>query len=327
MADIIASIDRVFIRSPPVPALSEVEPAGIFSWQKHLAENNLTNAIPTTINFSLLHTIHAGEYTGFPGCNYGTMARQAISVRALCEAMYQAPPDGFNIPVPLDNSPEFICFDYYPFRYVDIDSASTTTMCDNDWLFLVNHFEEGIDSTVIPAREYDVPVFFYPQTFGSVGGPCVRDASGNLDYTSYNGRTPAKQEFLMLCNLGLLHQVKAIFPYSLASYVENTVDPDNENNFISSSLLDMHSIPFDAPYEDWVYTGRWPDQGDWKDKYEYADPRELPPSETASTRCTSCLPLHLCLFLSTRNTTRDGTPGSSNLTAMFTTVLRIPSVR
>jgi hypothetical protein len=41
--------------------------------------------------------------------------------------------------------------------------------------------------------------------------------------------------------------------------------------------MDLHSIPFDAPYEDWVYTGRWPDTGDWEDKYEYADPRELPP--------------------------------------------------
>jgi hypothetical protein len=42
-------------------------------------------------------------------------------------------------------------------------------MCDDDWLFLIDHFEEGIDSTVIPAHEYDVPVFFFPQTFGKAG--------------------------------------------------------------------------------------------------------------------------------------------------------------
>ena len=264
-------------KDPLVPALSEVEPAGIFSWQKYLAENNIINAIPTTINFSLLHTILPGEYTEYPGCNYGTMTRQAISVRAFCEAMYQGPPVGGQIPPPLPNSPDFICFDYYPFRYVDIIHASTTTMCDNDWLFLINHFEDGIDSTVISAREYDVPVFFYPQAFGSAGGPKVRDSFGNLDYVSYSYRTPAQQEFLMLCNLALLHQIKAMFPYSLTSYIEDPSDPDGVNNFISSSLLDMHHIPFDAPYEDWVYTGRWPDQGDWEDKYEYADPRELPP--------------------------------------------------
>ncbi len=264
-------------QNPAVPALSEVEPASIFSWQKYLAETNITNAIPTTINFSLLHTILPGEYTGYGGCNYGTMARQAISVRAFCEAMYQGPPEDGQIPLPLPNYPGFICFDYYPFRYVDIIHASTTTMCDDDWLFLIDHFEEGIDSTVIPASEYDVPVFFYPQTFGDAGGPRVRDESGNLDYNSYNHRTPAPQEFLMLCNLALLHQAKAIFPYSLTSYIEDPSNPDGDNNFISSSLLDMHHIPFDAPYEDWVYTGRWPDTGDWEDKYEYADPRELPP--------------------------------------------------
>lgn len=262
---------------PPVLALSEVEPAGIFSWQKYLAENNTVNSIPSTICFSLLHTILLGEYTGFGGCNYGTMARQAISVRALCEAMYQGPPTGFIIPPPVDNSPEFICFNYYPFRYVDMNNAATTTICDDDWLFLIDHFEEGIDSTVIPAAEYDIPVFFYPQSFGIAGGPRIRDNVGNLDYHSYQYRTPSARELLMLCNLGLLHQVKAIFPYSLVSFVEITNDPDDDNNFISSSLLDMHYIPFDAPYEDWVYTGRWPDQGEWEGKYEYADPRELPP--------------------------------------------------
>ncbi len=263
--------------NPPVPALSEVEPAGIFSWQKYLAENNIVNIISTTLNFSLLHTIQAGEYTGFPGCNYGTMARQAISVRAICEAMYQAPPEGGNPPEPLENSPEFICFDYYPFRYVDMDYAETTTICDDDWLFLINHFEEGIDSTVIPAAEYDIPVFFYPQAFGMAGGPLIRDAGGNLDYHSYQYRTPSAQELLMLCNLGLLHQVKAIFPYSLASFVEVPNAPDAPDNFISSSLFDLHFIPFNAQYEDWVYTGRWPDQGEWEGKYEYANPRLLPP--------------------------------------------------
>jgi hypothetical protein len=42
-----------------------------------------------------------------------------------------------------------------------------------------------------------------------------------------------------------------------------------------SSLLDRHNIPFDAPYEEWVYTGRWPT--DLDDDFEYIRPDSLPP--------------------------------------------------
>jgi hypothetical protein len=258
------------------PTLTEIEPAGIYSWQKWFAENHVTTPIPFTINFSLLHTISPGEYTGFNGINGGTMHQQANSVRALCEALYQGPVVGGIARPPVDNSPEFICFDYYPFRYVDIDSLGAT-LCDEDWLFLVDHYEEGMDSTVFAARESSTPVFFYPQAFGASGGLLLRDSGGDLEYHSYTYRTPAPQEFRMLCNLALLHQAKGLFPYSLASYVESPGAPGDSNNFISSALLDLHGIPFDAPYEDWVYTGRWPDTGDWEGWYEYANPGELPP--------------------------------------------------
>jgi hypothetical protein len=258
------------------PTLTEIEPAGIYSWQKWLAENNAHRNVPFTINFSLLHTIYSNQYTGLTGnLIYGSMHQQANSVRALCEALYQGPQV---IPsAPADNSPEFICFDYYPFRYVDIAYSSSTTLCDSDWLFLVDHFEEGMDSTVFAARESGVPVFFYPQAFGTSGGPQLRNGNGDLHYHSYAYRTPAPQEFRMLCNLALLHQAKGLFPYSLASYLTYPGNPTSAANSIKSSLLDLHGIPFDAPYEDWVYTGRWPDTGDWEGEYEYADPRELPP--------------------------------------------------
>ena len=264
-------------RSDGEPTLTEIEPAGIYSWQKWYAENNIYRCVPLTINFSLLHTIQADEYTGITwDLNYGTMHQQANSVRALCEAMYQGPPSGGIPPSPISNSPEFICFDYYPFRYVDADCDSVT-ICDEDWLFLMDHYEEGMDSTVFAARESSTPVFFYPQAFGASGGPRIQDTSGNLIYPSYQYRTPNPQEFRMLCHLALLHQAKGLFPYSLASYISNPGAPDSESNFICNSLLDLHGIPFDAPYEDWVYTGRWPDTGDWEGKYEYADPSELPP--------------------------------------------------
>ncbi|MCK4807099.1 MAG: hypothetical protein KAT09_05615, partial [Candidatus Aegiribacteria sp.] len=105
-------------------SLEEVETSGIFSWQKYLAENNEENEVPFTLNYGLLHTIEQDEYTGLEGdIVYGTMADQATSVRAMMEAEYQGPPDGHDIPLPVDNPPDFISFDYYPFRYVHPDSA------------------------------------------------------------------------------------------------------------------------------------------------------------------------------------------------------------
>ncbi|MBD3277345.1 MAG: hypothetical protein GF388_03510 [Candidatus Aegiribacteria sp.] len=148
--------------------LEEVEPSGIFSLQKYYTETDSLNPLPFTMNFGLLHSIDSTDYLGIDPKGWTTMATQATCVRAMMEAEYQfPPPDNDSL---VDNSPEFILFDYYPFRYVDIDYQSTTAMCDTNWLFLVEHFEEGIDSTVIPAHESDCPVFYLPQTFGVAGG-------------------------------------------------------------------------------------------------------------------------------------------------------------
>jgi len=252
-------------------SLEEVEPSGIFSIQKYYSELDSIQAVTFTMNFALLHTILESEYTGLVGNrNYGTFLDQARCVRAMMDATYQHYPP--NQQIVEDNAPEFIMFDYYPFRYVNPDSAMKDSvpdkMCDDDWLFLVDHFEEGIDSTVIPAAVENCPVFFYPQAFGCAGGPHMFDSLGILDYPSYLHRKPAPQEFRMLCNLALLHQAKGIFPYNLCSY---TAPPTNENRMMSS-LVDRHGIPFDAPYEDWVYTGRWPDS-----TLEYIRPDSLPP--------------------------------------------------
>jgi len=157
---------------PSVPALSEVESSGLYSWLKFVSEDNGDFPVPTTLNFSMMHTIPSGAYTGFPGCNFGTFVRQAISVRAICEAMYQGPPSGGITPQAVANPPQFICFDYYPFRYVNMDSASTTTMCDGDWEYLIDHFEEGIDSTIVPALE--IPTFI---TFPTItASPLLRNS-------------------------------------------------------------------------------------------------------------------------------------------------------
>ena len=256
------------IGSGEMLSFEEVETSGIFSIQKYYAENNIENEVTFTLNFSLIHSIDSTQYTGYPGnACWGDFEDQATSVRAIMEAEYQPPPGEGPTPEPVDNSPEFICFDYYPFRYVNIDYASSTEMCDDDWLFLIDHFAEGIDSTVIPAWEDSVPVFFFPQTFGVAGGNVMWNAD-TLYYQSYWHRKPAPQEFRMLCNLALLHQAKGIFPYDLTSYTEPTDNPGR----IMSSLLDLHNIPFDAPYEEWVYTGRWSDED-----FEYVRPDSLPP--------------------------------------------------
>jgi hypothetical protein len=46
-------------------------------------------------------------------------------------------------------------------------------------------------------------------------------------------------------------------------------------NYGCNALLDRHLIPFDAPYEDWVYTGRWPEHDTYD--YSYVRPDLIPP--------------------------------------------------
>lgn len=256
-------------------SLEEVDPSGIFSLQKYYAENDTVNATPLAMNFALLHFIRQNQYTGLTGnIDYGTFEDQARSVRAMMAAEFQPPPNGQSEPDPVENYPDFISFDYYPFRYVCPESASTAPqICDSDWLFLIDHIEEGLDSTAVPATEFDCPVYFFVQSFGTAGGPVMWDESSDpmvLKYESYRYRKPAPQEFRMLCNLALLHQIKGIFPYNLCSYIE----PNSEGNpdAMMSSLMDTHNIPFDGAYEDWRYTGRWAG-----DSMAFIRPDSIPP--------------------------------------------------
>lgn len=260
---------------PYVPALDLVTREGIYSWLKYAAENQSGFQVPTTINFSMLNTIEQGEYTGIipPVRDGGNFHRQAVCVDALCNAYFQRPPVGGVLPDSIENAPDFILFDYYPFRYVNSDSSSTATMCDDDWEFLIEHFEEGIDSTIVTALENDVITYYLPQAFGAVTGWNIRSTSG-VHYKSLTWRKPAPQEFLLNCNLALLHQAKGIFPYSLRSYIENPFNLSQSTNFLSSALLDINLIPFDAPYEEYVYMDRCPPEDTL---YNYISPALLPP--------------------------------------------------
>ena len=260
-------------------SMEEIEPAGVFSWQKWLAEHDEDNPVTMTLNYGLFHSIEPGEYLGLDSLNYGDMATQGRAIRAVMDAEFQPPPAGDSIPPTEDNSPEFICFDYYPFRYVDSDYDTTTTLCDTNWVFLIEHCEEGMDSTMMNAvvDGEPVPVYFYAQTIGAAAGPKMHGCSSNpqIDYNSYLYRNPTPQEFRMLCNLALLHQAKGIFPYSLCSYVQRHYDLGWNENYSCTALLDRHLIPFDAPYEEWVYMGRWPQHGTYD--YSYVRPDSIPP--------------------------------------------------
>jgi len=162
---------------------------------------------------------------------------------------------------------------------VDSDYEETTTMCDTNWVFLVEHCEEGMDSTIMNAvvDGEPVPVYFYAQAFGATAGPKLHGQSADtaIDYNSYLYRTPTPREFRMLCNLALLHQAKGIFPYNLCSYVSRPALMDSAYNWMANFLLDRHLIPFDAPYEEWVYTGRWPEHDTYD--YSYVRPDAIPP--------------------------------------------------
>ncbi|MGM0628246.1 MAG: hypothetical protein ACQETZ_08805 [Candidatus Fermentibacterota bacterium] len=262
-------------------SMEEIEPAGIFSWQKWLAEHDTLNAVPMTLNFAFFHSIDPGQFDpDWPGVNYGDFGILGRAVRALMQARYQPPPQGGVIPdTTFANPPEFFCIDYYPFRYVDSEYEETTTMCDTNWVFLIEHCEEGMDSTMMNAvvDGEPVPVYFYAQTIGAAAGPKMHGCSSSpqIDYNSYLYRNPTPQEFRMLCNLALLHQAKGIFPYSLCSYIERPNQLDSTWNYGCTALLDRQLISFDAPYEEWVYTGRWPEHDTYD--YSYVRPDSIPP--------------------------------------------------
>ncbi|HRW78376.1 MAG TPA: hypothetical protein P5207_06860, partial [Candidatus Sabulitectum sp.] len=135
-----------------------------------------------------------------------------------------------------------------------------------------------MDSTFIPAWQIrnldtlDADVFFVPQAFGRAGGGAMFDTLPGtpvtyvISYPSYPYRIPTPQDFRMQCNSALLRGAKAILPYCLTSYMGNGDDPATD-----AGLLDENNIPFDAPYEEWVYTSRP------KDSLTYIFPDSIPP--------------------------------------------------
>ncbi len=118
-----------------------------------------------------------------------------------------------------------------------------------------------MDSTFITLRDVaieqkrEIPVYYYPQMIGTRGGDIMWSGdSTHLDYPTYSYRIPSPQEFLLNCNLALMRGAVALFPYCLRSYSGTTANGDS---YFTVGYLDNNNMPFDAPYEEWVYTDRW----------------------------------------------------------------------
>jgi hypothetical protein len=251
-----------------LPTFEEVDPTGVLSWLKYRVEaEDPTRTLTNT--FSIMHTIT--QWAGMSNYNSEqrqippTFADQAQAVRSFLSMEYQeytSPP----LPEPVTNAPDFFLLNCYPFRQVGLayqDTASyTPALQGTQESWLIEHFEEGMDSTFITAWRFgleehqDVAILFNPQAFGRSGGEdmwtldqgSLPDTVWLFTYGSYNYRVPTPQEYLMSCNGALLRQAKGFSPHCLMSYYENTGS--------EAGLLDSNNVSFDAPYEEWVYRDR-----------------------------------------------------------------------
>ncbi|MCK5132368.1 MAG: hypothetical protein KAR40_09495 [Candidatus Sabulitectum sp.] len=275
-----------------LPTLEEIDPQGIFSWLKYEVEQG--DSAHTVVSvFALFHTISWAGHSA----NYGDLNNQGKSIRAYLDMEYQD--YSYPIPVvPVENRPELFLFDLYPFRQVGINwlgrhlTYQNHVSAEMDTLLLA-HFELGMDSTFIPVRqvaieqERDIPILYYPQAIGKCGGDVMWEIDPQtqdtiLAYSSYGYRTPTPQEFLMNCNLGLIRGARGLIPYCMKTYF--SLKSDNRTSY-TAGYLDRNNMPFDAPYEDWVYTDRW------RDDYNVVPPDSYPPFTDSSRLCGDFDPL------------------------------------
>jgi len=259
-------------------SMAEVGTTSSWSWLTHVARDRGEDH-PISITFSAMHRI--GSWAGYQTKDYSlapTFHTQANSVRAYMATQYL----GFPLPsppTPASNAPRILGYNAYPFRQVGTaweDSLGCSSLGDELHTWMLEHYEEGLDSTiVVAALEDHLPVHYHPQAFGACGDtlvwgreavspPFPPDTIPVMDYHSYTYRLPSPSEFRMLCNDALMRQAKGIFPYSIRGY------PEPPGKYYAG-LLDEDLIPYDAPYEEWVY-GERP-----TDDFYYAPPDSLPP--------------------------------------------------
>jgi hypothetical protein len=262
--------------------MTEVDSTSVFSWAKWKSDSLYSEGGPTvSMCFGTLHTIDSLEWADYSGIFLGTSHTQANSVRSYLNTRYmQYEPDPpYTL---LDNFPERLDLNTYPVRlagytWQTTPSDSITVLGSETDLWMLEHYENLMDSTFIPAAtdpDGPFPIHYHPQAFGRTGGAAIwrivstPQPDTTISYGSYNYRIPSPAEFRMLCNMGLLRGAKGVFPYSIRSYSGWN---GNILTHHDTGLLDEDLIPFDAPYEDWVYRER--PAGD----YFYAPPDSIPP--------------------------------------------------
>jgi len=185
----------------------------------------------------------------------------------------------------LDNTPSRLDLNAYPLRLAGYDWQTgpldtITVLGSATDLWMLKHYELLMDSTFIPAGDHEngpFPIHYHAQSFGRTGGRAIWEVDSSsavldtlINYDAYAYRIPSPAEFKMLCNIGLLRGAKGVFPYSIRSYTEGFGIPEYPW-LHDTGLLDENLIPFDAPYEDWVYRDR-----PTADFY-YAPPDLIPP--------------------------------------------------
>jgi hypothetical protein len=260
--------------------LNQIDSTGIFSWIKWKSDSMYTGDYFPSVSvcFSSIHHIDSLEWGGCrPGVIGGSLHQQANSVRAYFSTKYleYASAEPYNI---YDNFPERMDLNAYPIRVAgytwqtDFDTISVLGSATDLWM--LEHYEEILDSTFNAASSGPFPINYHAQGFGRTGGTAIWKIVASpvpdttIAYEAYSYRIPSPAEFRMLCYIGLLRGAKGVFPYSIRSYSEwyNGVLLHHD-----TGLLDEDLIPFDAPYENWVYRER--PAGD----YYYAPPDSLPP--------------------------------------------------
>ena len=254
------------------PTFEEIDTNGVISWMKWHLEQADTTGREQSFVISTMHSIELwAGYSNWPknpGDPYpSSFTVQAEAIRSIFNMEYQnyPPPTPPLLPTFEDNYPTFLAYDAYPFRLPGIhyqDTASyTPQLGDSLDCWMLDHYEIGLDSTFITVWDIsideskDISAFFVPQMFGRAGGTGMwtnpdPPATPVLNYWSYNYRIPTPQEFLMTCNSSLIRQAKAILPYCITSYL-------GAGGIVTDAgLLDENNIPFNAPYENWVYCDR-----------------------------------------------------------------------
>ncbi len=280
---------RHLVGSDSLPTFEEVDPHGVFSWLKYKMEHE-DPSHPVVTVFATLHTIVNWANHSY---SLGTFHDQANSVRSFLNMEFQ----GYGYPDPpisQPNRPEMFVFDAYPIRQVGVvwlDSNpyyvnSVSSYLDTTLLY---HFEECMDSTCVPVRqtaleqERDIPILYYPQTIGRCGGDVMWNLTGTaLNYNSYQYRVPTPQEFLMNCNIALMRDIRGLLPYCMISYYE--IDNADRSAY-TAGYLDRNNLPYDAPYEEWVYTDRW------RSDYDVIPPDSFPPFADSCGLCDDFDPL------------------------------------